>query len=67
VPQEPTLFLGTLRFNIDPFNQYDDASIYNALEAVELKPKVGASPDKLDMLVSDGGSNWSVGKLKLSC
>lgn len=37
IPQEPVLFSGTLRSNLDPLNKYDDSELWNALEHVELK------------------------------
>lgn len=36
IPQDPTLFAGTIRSNLDPFDQYDDAQIYEALKRVNL-------------------------------
>jgi ABC-type multidrug transport system fused ATPase/permease subunit len=37
IPQDPVLFSGTLRFNLDPFDQYLDADIWGALEKASLK------------------------------
>lgn len=62
IPQEPFLFKGTLRFNIDPFNRYEDERIWRALEVVELKEKVARLPGNLDSAVTDQGGNWSVGE-----
>ena len=36
IPQDPTLFTGTIKTNIDPFNQYDDNKISECLKKVEL-------------------------------
>jgi len=67
IPQEPVLFAGTLRFNLDPEGRASDARLYQALECVHLKQHVLSLHDGLDALVSDGGENWSVGQRQLIC
>ncbi|XP_076634046.1 putative multidrug resistance-associated protein lethal(2)03659 [Colletes latitarsis] len=61
IPQEPFLFSGSLRKNLDPFDSYNDNMLWQALEEVELK-EMG-----LDGHVNEGGSNLSVGQRQLVC
>jgi ATP-binding cassette subfamily C (CFTR/MRP) protein 4 len=67
IPQEPILFLGTLRRNLDPFDEYKDNHLWNALEDVELKDFVSTLPSGLESDISEGGSNFSVGQRQLLC
>lgn len=67
IPQEPVLFSGTLRKNLDPFDEYSDEMLWNALEEVELKDVIAELPAGLSTLVSEGGSNYSVGQRQLVC
>ncbi|RKP26406.1 P-loop containing nucleoside triphosphate hydrolase protein, partial [Syncephalis pseudoplumigaleata] len=65
IPQTPMMFKGTLRFNLDPFDQYSDADLWHALEAVDLKRRIESLPYKLDSPVTEDGKNYSAGERQL--
>lgn len=67
IPQEPVLFSGTIRLNLDPFLKHDDLEIWNALESVNLKKVVSDMNGRLDHNISSGGANISVGQKQLIC
>ncbi|XP_019398025.1 PREDICTED: voltage-dependent T-type calcium channel subunit alpha-1G [Crocodylus porosus] len=67
IPQDPVLFSGTLRMNLDPFNSYSDEEIWTALELSHLKRFVNSQPAMLDYECSEGGENLSVGQRQLVC
>ncbi|XP_051165172.1 ATP-binding cassette subfamily C member 4-like [Leptopilina boulardi] len=67
IPQEPLLFTGTLRSNLDPFENYSDDELWQALDEVELKEFIKSSNAGLDAKVSDGGANYSIGQRQLLC
>ncbi|KAI9560845.1 ABC protein [Daphnia sinensis] len=67
IPQDPVLFIGTIRYNLDPFQKYNDDVIWEAIERTYMKDKIKALPDKLDSAVIENGENFSVGERQLLC
>ncbi|XP_027906996.1 ABC transporter C family member 8-like [Vigna unguiculata] len=67
IPQEPTLFKGSIRTNLDPLGLYSDDDIWKALEKCQLKETISHLPNLLDSKVSDEGGNWSLGQRQLFC
>ncbi|XP_076207367.1 ATP-binding cassette sub-family C member 6 isoform X1 [Aptenodytes patagonicus] len=67
IPQDPVLFSGSLRMNLDPLNQYTDADIWTALELTQLKNFVADLPDQLEYKCTDQGENLSTGQKQLLC
>uniref|UniRef100_A0A8C3YJJ1 ATP-binding cassette sub-family C member 5 n=1 Tax=Catagonus wagneri TaxID=51154 RepID=A0A8C3YJJ1_9CETA len=67
IPQEPVLFSGTVRSNLDPFNQYAEDQIWDALERTHMKECIAQLPLKLESEVMENGDNFSVGERQLMC
>ncbi|KAF2880617.1 hypothetical protein ILUMI_25557 [Ignelater luminosus] len=67
IPQEPVIFSGTMRYNLDPFNEYNDETLLMALQVVEIKSALTDGIACLDQIMAEGGTNVSVGQRQLIC
>ncbi|XP_039621912.1 multidrug resistance-associated protein 5-like isoform X1 [Polypterus senegalus] len=67
IPQEPVMFIGTIRSNLDPWSQCTDAQIWDALEKAHMKENVANLPQMLESKVLENGENFSVGERQLLC
>ncbi|CAN1751338.1 ABC transporter C family member 10 [Linum perenne] len=67
IPQDPTLFNGTVRYNLDPLAQHTDQEIWEVLGKCQLREVVQDKEVGLDSLVMEDGSNWSMGQRQLFC
>lgn len=63
IPQDPILFAGTIRTNLDPFNEFGDEELWNAINMVGLKSSI----ESLEMRVSSNVSYFSCGQKQLIC
>ncbi|KAG0016561.1 Multidrug resistance-associated protein 1 [Entomortierella chlamydospora] len=67
IPQDPTLFVGTVRENLDPFSELSDAELWTALERAHLKDHISSLTGGLSFEVAQNGENFSVGQRSLIC
>ncbi|KAG8389142.1 hypothetical protein BUALT_Bualt02G0198400 [Buddleja alternifolia] len=65
IPQDPALFEGTIRGNLDPLEEHSDEEVWQALDKSQLGDIVRQKEHKLDTPVLENGDNWSVGQRQL--
>ncbi|KAM3075602.1 ATP-binding cassette transporter yor1 [Clarireedia jacksonii] len=71
IPQDPTLFKGTIRSNLDPFSEHTDLELWSALRQADLVASDSNLEDEttgrihLDSIVEDEGMNYSLGQRQL--
>ncbi|XP_035980219.1 ATP-binding cassette sub-family C member 12 isoform X3 [Halichoerus grypus] len=67
IPQDPVLFVGTVRYNLDPFENHSDEMIWQVLERTFMRDTIMKLPEKLQAEVTENGENFSVGERQLLC
>jgi ABC-type multidrug transport system fused ATPase/permease subunit len=67
IPQDPTLFMGTIRNNLDRYNEFSDEAVLVVLKQAGLGPYIGELPKGIHSEVVEGGQNFSQGQKQLLC
>ncbi|XP_038051020.1 multidrug resistance-associated protein 5-like [Patiria miniata] len=67
IPQDPVLFIGTIRYNLDPTGQFNDEEVWKALEKTYMKETISGLDQQLEAPVVENGENFSVGERQLLC
>ncbi|CAH9107049.1 unnamed protein product [Cuscuta epithymum] len=67
IPQDPTMFQGTIRSNLDPLESYTDVEIWEVLDKCQLGYEIRKKDNDLDSIVTENGENWSMGQRQLIC
>ncbi|XP_077987383.1 ATP-binding cassette sub-family C member 4-like [Glandiceps talaboti] len=67
IPQDPVMFTGTLRENLDPFTEHQDSDLWMALDQVQLSSAIDELPGGLETEIAESGTNLSVGQRQLVC
>ncbi|XP_063653881.1 ATP-binding cassette sub-family C member 12 isoform X5 [Pan troglodytes] len=67
IPQDPVLFVGTVRYNLDPFGSHTDEMLWQVLERTFMRDTIMKLPEKLQAEVTENGENFSVGERQLLC
>ena len=67
IPQDPVIFEGSVRHNIDPFGKHGDDEIWSILKRIHLGDVIEALPHKLDSELAEDGANFSLGQRQLIC
>ncbi|XP_010027279.3 putative ABC transporter C family member 15 [Eucalyptus grandis] len=67
IPQDPILFEGSVRRNLDPLEEHSDQEIWEVLNKCHVAEMVRQDPRLLDAPVAEDGENWSVGQRQLAC
>ncbi|KAF5919732.1 hypothetical protein HPG69_000333 [Diceros bicornis minor] len=67
IPQDPVLFVGTVRYNLDPFESHTDEMLWQVLERTFMRDTIMKLPEKLQAEVTENEENFSVGERQLLC